>query len=179
MAAITLDELCKEFAETVAVNGVTLSVAVGGVTLSVADGEFLVLVWPSGCGKSTLLRTVAGLETQTDGDLHIGDRLVNDVEPKNRGVAMVFQNYAVYPHMSARRNMTLQFMTNSLVMTTAVIVERANQVGQVGLRYIQGVGSEGLIEWNLVMAAGILVLIPPLLVLLVARRYLLSTLASS
>ena len=97
MAAITLDGLRKEFGETVAVDG---------VTLSVADGEFLVLVGPSGCGKSTLLRTVAGLETQSDGDLHIGDRLVNDVEPKDRGVAMVFQNYALYPHMSARRNMT-------------------------------------------------------------------------
>lgn len=97
MAAITLDELRKEFDETVAVDG---------VTLSVADGEFLVLVGPSGCGKSTLLRTVAGLETQTDGDLRIDDRLVNDVEPKNRGVAMVFQDYALYPHMSARRNMT-------------------------------------------------------------------------
>ena len=97
MAAVEFQGLRKEFGDTVAVDS---------VTLSVADGEFLVLVGPSGCGKSTLLRTVAGLEKQTDGDLRIGDRLVNTVEPKNRGVAMVFQNYALYPHMSARRNMT-------------------------------------------------------------------------
>jgi multiple sugar transport system ATP-binding protein len=97
MAAVELQTLRKEFGNTVAVDG---------VTLSVADGEFLVLVGPSGCGKSTLLRTVAGLETQTGGDLLIGDRVVNTVEPKNRGVAMVFQNYGLYPHMSARRNMT-------------------------------------------------------------------------
>jgi len=97
MARIELDSLRKDFAETTAVDD---------ITLSVADGEFLVLVGPSGCGKSTLLRTISGLEEQTGGEIRIGGEVVTDTAPKNRGVAMVFQNYALYPHMSARRNMT-------------------------------------------------------------------------
>lgn len=76
-----------------------------GIDMSVGDGEFLVLVGPSGCGKSTLLRCIAGLETITSGDLYIGDRRVNDVAPRDRDVAMVFQSYALYPHMTVRRNM--------------------------------------------------------------------------
>jgi multiple sugar transport system ATP-binding protein len=74
------------------------------LTLDIADGEFLVLVGPSGCGKSTALRMIAGLEEVTSGDLMIGGRVVNDVEPKDRDIAMVFQNYALYPHMSVREN---------------------------------------------------------------------------
>ena len=80
-------------------------VAVHGVDLDVADGEFVVLVGPSGCGKSTTLRMVAGLETITAGRLTIGDRLVNDVAPKDRDIAMVFQSYALYPHMTVYENM--------------------------------------------------------------------------
>ena len=79
--------------------------AVDDVSLQVADGEFLVLVGPSGCGKSTLLRMVAGLEELSDGEIRIGDRVVNDVAPRDRDVAMVFQNYALYPHMSVYDNM--------------------------------------------------------------------------
>ena len=75
------------------------------VDLEVADGEFLVLVGPSGCGKSTLLRCIAGLEQLSGGDLCIGDRVVNDVAPRDRDVAMVFQSYALYPHMTVRENM--------------------------------------------------------------------------
>src|SRR5690606_14574232 len=71
----------------------------------VEDGEFVVLVGPSGCGKSTLLRMVAGLEEVTEGKLYIGDRVVNDVPPKDRDIAMVFQNYALYPHMTVYENM--------------------------------------------------------------------------
>ena len=74
--------------------------AVEDVNLEVGDGEFVVLVGPSGCGKSTLLRMVAGLEEITEGVLKIGDRVVNDVSPKDRDIAMVFQNYALYPHMT-------------------------------------------------------------------------------
>src|SRR5262252_10294534 len=76
-----------------------------GITMDVADGEFIVIVGPSGCGKSTLLRMVAGLEPITQGDIVIGDRVVNRLEPKDRDIAMVFQNYALYPHMSVFDNM--------------------------------------------------------------------------
>ena len=79
--------------------------AVRDVSLEIADGEFMVLVGPSGCGKSTTLRMIAGLEEVTGGEILIGDRLVNDVAPGDRDIAMVFQNYALYPHMSVRQNM--------------------------------------------------------------------------
>ena len=75
------------------------------LTLDVADGEFIVMVGPSGCGKSTLLRMVAGLERVTEGDICINDQRVTEMEPKDRGIAMVFQNYALYPHMSVEENM--------------------------------------------------------------------------
>ncbi|WP_299380418.1 sn-glycerol-3-phosphate ABC transporter ATP-binding protein UgpC [uncultured Kiloniella sp.] len=80
--------------------------AVRGVNMEIADGEFIVFVGPSGCGKSTLLRMVAGLETVTEGDLHIDENRINDVSPAERNVAMVFQNYALYPHMTVRGNMS-------------------------------------------------------------------------
>ena len=79
--------------------------AIADVSIDVGDGEFVVLVGPSGCGKSTLLRMVAGLEEITEGIIRIGDRVVNDVAPKDRDIAMVFQNYALYPHMTVRDNM--------------------------------------------------------------------------
>ncbi len=96
MAGIQLEQVRKAF------GGVT---AVDGVSLEIADGEFLVLVGPSGCGKSTLLRMIAGLEQVTDGQISIGDRDVTDLSPKNRDIAMVFQTYALYPHMSVRQNL--------------------------------------------------------------------------
>src|SRR6056297_1099005 len=80
-------------------------VAVRDVNLTIGDGEFLVLVGPSGCGKSTTLRMIAGLEAITEGTISIGDRVVNDVHPKDRDIAMVFQNYALYPHMNVYDNM--------------------------------------------------------------------------
>ena len=75
------------------------------INLEVRDGEFMVFVGPSGCGKSTLLRTIAGLEEITGGELSIGGRVVNDVPPAERGIAMVFQSYALYPHMQVRDNL--------------------------------------------------------------------------
>ncbi len=79
--------------------------AVDQIELEIADGEFLVLVGPSGCGKSTTLRMLAGLEEVNEGDIFIGDRNVTDVPPKDRDIAMVFQNYALYPHMTVAENM--------------------------------------------------------------------------
>jgi len=97
MASITFDKVGKVYP------GGTR--AITDVNLDISDGEFLVLVGPSGCGKSTLLRMIAGLEEITEGDLKIGERVVNDVTPKDRDIAMVFQNYALYPHMSVYDNM--------------------------------------------------------------------------
>src|SRR4051795_11539982 len=79
--------------------------AVKHMDLDIADGEFMILVGPSGCGKSTALRMIAGLEDITAGELRIGDEVVNDRAPKDRDIAMVFQNYALYPHMTVRGNM--------------------------------------------------------------------------
>jgi multiple sugar transport system ATP-binding protein len=97
VAGIELQTVVKTFP-----NGVR---AVDGVDLTIEDGEFMVLVGPSGCGKTTLLRCIAGLEDVTDGTILIGDSDVTDVDPKHRDIAMVFQNYALYPHMSVRKNL--------------------------------------------------------------------------
>jgi len=83
---------------------------VHGIDINIADGEFCVLVGPSGCGKSTLLRMVAGLEEISGGTVAIGDNVVNELPPKERDVAMVFQSYALYPHMSVRDNMGFSLM---------------------------------------------------------------------
>lgn len=96
MSSLTLRNLQKRFGRVEVIRG---------VDLDVADGEFVVFVGPSGCGKSTLLRMISGLEDVTDGELRIGDRVVNEVQPAKRGVAMVFQSYALYPHLNVRDNM--------------------------------------------------------------------------
>ena len=96
MAEVNIDGVVKAFGEVKVIHG---------VDCRIADGEFIVILGPSGCGKSTLLRIVAGLETQTGGSVEIGGKVVNDVEPKDRNIAMVFQNYALYPHMSVYDNM--------------------------------------------------------------------------
>ncbi|MBA3796671.1 MAG: sn-glycerol-3-phosphate ABC transporter ATP-binding protein UgpC [Chloroflexi bacterium] len=96
MASVTFDQVWKRYGEVVAVRE---------LNLDIRDGEFLVLVGPSGCGKTTSLRMIAGLETISDGDVKIGDRVVNDLEPRDRDVAMVFQSYALYPHMTVRDNL--------------------------------------------------------------------------
>ncbi len=96
MATVSLNDIKKSFGPTDVIHG---------ITTDIADGEFIVIVGPSGCGKSTLLRMVAGLETVTAGDVLIGGNRANDKEPMDRDIAMVFQNYALYPHMSVRQNM--------------------------------------------------------------------------
>ncbi len=97
MASITMTDLGKIYPDGTR--------AVGDVDLEIKDGEFLVLVGPSGCGKSTILRMIAGLEEISEGEMFIGETLVNDVQPKDRDIAMVFQNYALYPHMTVYDNM--------------------------------------------------------------------------
>jgi len=97
MSEIVLDGVTKVFDDGYE--------AVKGMSLGIADGEFVILVGPSGCGKSTALRMIAGLEDITSGELRIGDQVVNDRSPKDRDIAMVFQNYALYPHMTVRENM--------------------------------------------------------------------------
>src|SRR5204863_6639705 len=96
MATVTFDHVTKRYGDVIAVND---------LNLEIGDGEFMVLVGPSGCGKTTSLRMIAGLEEISSGTLRIGDRIVNDVPPKNRDIAMVFQSYALYPHMTVRENL--------------------------------------------------------------------------
>jgi multiple sugar transport system ATP-binding protein len=96
VAEIVLDDVTKRFGDTTAVDD---------LNLEIKDGEFMVLVGPSGCGKTTALRMIAGLEAISDGEIRIGDKVVNDVPPKDRDIAMVFQNYALYPHMTVYDNM--------------------------------------------------------------------------
>ncbi len=96
MATVALKNVKKRFGTTEVIHG---------VSIDIEDGEFIVIVGPSGCGKSTLLRMVAGLETVSEGDVLINGKVVNDIEPMDRDIAMVFQNYALYPHMSVRQNM--------------------------------------------------------------------------
>ena len=101
MAAVSIRAVRKNFGSTQVIRG---------VDIDIADGEFCVLVGPSGCGKSTLLRMIAGLEEITDGEVSIGGKVVNRVAPKQRDIAMVFQNYALYPHMTVRDNMSFALM---------------------------------------------------------------------
>src|SRR5213594_180569 len=96
MASVAIRDVRKAFSTTRVIHG---------VNITIGDGEFVVLVGPSGCGKSTLLRMIAGLENITAGEIRIGERVVNNVQPKERDIAMVFQNYALYPHMTVADNM--------------------------------------------------------------------------
>ncbi|MBZ5488859.1 sn-glycerol-3-phosphate import ATP-binding protein UgpC [Halomonas aquamarina] len=121
MASITLEGLKKTYSGDVQ--------AVKGIDLAIEDGEFVVLVGPSGCGKSTLLRMVAGLETITDGTLKIGDRVVNNLEPAERDIAMVFQNYALYPHMTVYNN--LAYGLKNRGFKKAAIEERVRKAAKM------------------------------------------------
>lgn len=106
MASLSLKHVVKEY--------YTGLKAVDDFNLEIEDGEFVVLVGPSGCGKSTVLRMIAGLEEITDGEIYIGDRLVNDVEPQDRDIAMVFQNYALFPHYTVARNIGFSLRINKV-----------------------------------------------------------------
>ncbi|ALA16701.1 MULTISPECIES: ABC transporter ATP-binding protein [Chelatococcus] len=104
MASVEIRDVRKAFGATQVIHG---------VSIDIVDGEFVILVGPSGCGKSTLLRMVAGLENVTGGEIRIGERVVNDVPPKERDIAMVFQNYALYPHMTVADNMAFSLKLRS------------------------------------------------------------------
>jgi multiple sugar transport system ATP-binding protein len=119
MASVSLRNIHKSFGPVSVLKS---------IDLDIADGEFVVLVGPSGCGKSTLLRSIAGLETINGGEIRIGDRQVNHVAPKDRDIAMVFQSYALYPHMDVRRNMA--FSLNLRKSPAAMISERVGAASQ-------------------------------------------------
>ena len=121
VASITLDQVDKVYD-----NGFH---AVHELSIDVQDGEFLVLVGPSGCGKSTALRMIAGLESITGGDMRIGDRVVNDLDPKDRDIAMVFQSYALYPHLTVRDN--IAFALKLRKMDKAEIARRVEDAANV------------------------------------------------
>jgi multiple sugar transport system ATP-binding protein len=123
MASVTIGQVHKYFGRTHIIQG---------VSVDIADGEFCVLVGPSGCGKSTLLRMIAGLEEISGGDIYIGDKRVNDMPPKERDIAMVFQNYALYPHMTVRDNMAFSLLLAK--QSAQVIAERVDiAAGILGL----------------------------------------------
>ena len=105
MASVSIEQVKKRFGAVEILHG---------VDIAIADGSFTVLVGPSGCGKSTLLRMIAGLEQISDGEVRIGERRVNELPPKQRDIAMVFQNYALYPHMTVRQNMAFSLMLAKL-----------------------------------------------------------------
>ncbi len=123
MAEVTLEDVSKVYGGDV--------VAVRDVNLDIRDGEFVVFVGPSGCGKTTVLRMIAGLEEITSGKVFIGDDVVNDLPPRERDVAMVFQNYALYPHMNVRQNMgfALKLRKIDKVEITRRVEEAARTLG--------------------------------------------------
>src|SRR5213083_2519345 len=124
MAKVHLRDVRKSYADLEVIHG---------VDIEVADGEFIVIVGPSGCGKSTLLRMVAGLEAITAGEIVIGDRVVNTLEPKDRDIAMVFQNYALYPHMTVFQNMAYGLKIRRLSRTDIEAqVKRAAEILELG-----------------------------------------------
>ena len=123
MASVTLNNVSKSFG--------AVSV-LSGINLTIEDGEFAVLVGPSGCGKPTLLRIIAGLEEESGGEVRIGGRRVNNVAPRDRGIAMVFQSYALYPHMDVSSNMGFGLML------------RKEAPAEIGRRIDQASGKLGL-----------------------------------
>jgi multiple sugar transport system ATP-binding protein len=120
MASVTFEHVTKAFGNVIAVND---------LNLHIADQEFLVFVGPSGCGKTTSLRMLAGLEDVTAGNIYIGDKLVNDIAPKDRDIAMVFQSYALYPHMNVAKNMSFSLKLRKT--QNKEIGERVQQAAQV------------------------------------------------
>jgi len=120
MASVEIRDVRKSFGTTAVIHG---------VSIDISDGEFVILVGPSGCGKSTLLRMIAGLESITAGEIRIGNRVVNNVPPKERDIAMVFQNYALYPHMTVADNMAFSLKLRRA--PKAEIQQRVNRAAEI------------------------------------------------
>ena len=120
MASVEIKGAIKKYGDTQVLHG---------VDVSINDGEFVVLVGPSGCGKSTLLRMIAGLESVTGGEIYIGGKVVNWLQPKERDIAMVFQNYALYPHMTVAENMGFSLKIRKLL--AGEIAERVNSASAI------------------------------------------------
>src|ERR1700712_1886313 len=128
MSSVQIRNVSKSYAQTKVIND---------VSVDIPDGEFVILVGPSGCGKSTLLRMIAGLEEINSGEIAIGDTVVNDIAPKSRDIAMVFQNYALYPHMTIRENMAFALsLKKTPEAEINVKVERAADI--LGLKDLLG-----------------------------------------
>ena len=124
MASVTIESVKKNFGQVPILHG---------VDIDIVDGSFTVLVGPSGCGKSTLLRMIAGLEHISAGEIRIGARRVNDLPPKERDIAMVFQNYALYPHMTVRENMAFSLALAKLEKSAIEAkVKRAAEILALG-----------------------------------------------
>ncbi|HAB39263.1 MAG TPA: sugar ABC transporter ATP-binding protein, partial [Rhodobacteraceae bacterium] len=119
MSKVNIQNVYKSFGETEVLKD---------ISVAIDDGEFLVLVGPSGCGKSTLLRMIAGLEDISDGQISIGDKIVNNLPPKERDISMVFQNYALYPHLTVAQNMGF-----SMMLANAPKQEQDLRVGEAAI----------------------------------------------
>ena len=120
MATVRVENAAKNYGQTKVLSN---------INIDVQEGEFIVIVGPSGCGKSSLLRMIAGLEAVTSGDIYINDQRVNEVEPKDRNIAMVFQNYALYPHMSVFKNMAYSLKLKG--MSKDDITKRVNETASL------------------------------------------------
>ncbi len=138
MASVTITNVQKSYG---AMN------VLSAVNLEIPDGEFVVLVGPSGCGKSTLLRMIAGLEEISAGEIRIGDRVVNDVAPKDRDIAMVFQSYALYPHMDVASNMGFSLMLRKAAKE--LVLDRVSSAAKrLGLDVLSRAASPPAFRWS-------------------------------
>jgi ABC-type sugar transport system ATPase subunit len=139
MASVTYDHVYKRFGDVVAVND---------LDIKIEDKEFLVLVGPSGCGKTTALRLLAGLEEISEGQIYIGDQIVNDVAPKDRDIAMVFQSYALYPHMTVYDNMAFGLKAAQDTQRTSSTSAYRKLLSQPGNRPCSGPPPAPAFRWS-------------------------------
>ena len=165
MAEIALEHISKRYGDGFE--------AVKDMNLDVADGEFMILVGPSGCGKTTALRMVAGLEEVTDGELVIGGEVVTHLEPRKRDIAMVFQNYALYPHMTVRDNMA--FSLKLARCSRQEIEQKVNDAAAIAQfpgasQFTQPIGD--------IAAAAVVVTIPVMILVLLFQRRIVSGLTA-